>query len=97
MLSIITKYPFSVLKSNCLIMIVMRVCILIMSFIQNVAIVPDAPTSSPRKTVLLPQRQQLSHISQQPVHEEWLLSLAMEHDSEQKGEDRSQCLLSWVY
>lgn len=40
MFSIITKYPFNVLKSNCLVMAVMRICILIISFIQNVAIVP---------------------------------------------------------
>lgn len=56
MLGIITKYSFSVLKSNCLIMIAMRICILIISFIQNVAIVPNAQTSSPRKTVLLTPR-----------------------------------------
>lgn len=49
---------------------------LIISFIQDVAIVPTVQTLSPR-TVLLIQRQRLSH-SQQPAHEEWLLSLVTE-------------------
>lgn len=97
MLSIITKCPFSVLKSNCFIMIVMRICILMISFIWNVAIAPNMQTSSPRKTGLRNQRQQLSHISQQPASEEWLLSLVTEHGCEKKGKERSQCLLRWVY
>ena len=76
MFSVIAKYPFNVLKSNFLIMIVMRVCILIISFIQRVAIVPNVQTSSPspRGTVLLTRRRWLSHLSQKPDCEEWLLS-----------------------
>jgi hypothetical protein len=61
---LITKYPFNVLKSNFLMMIVMRICILIISFIQNVTMVPNVQTSSPRITVLLTQKGQLSHNSQ---------------------------------
>lgn len=75
---IITKYLFNVLKSNCLIMIVMRICILITSFIQNVAIAPSVQPSSPRQTVLPTQRHQLSCISPQPAHEDWPLSLVTE-------------------
>ena len=49
MCSIITKYPFNVLRSNCLVMVVLTICILITSLIQNVAIVPQVQTSHPRK------------------------------------------------
>lgn len=77
MSSIISKYPFNVQKSCFLIMVVMRICVLIIFFMLNVAIVPSVQTSSSR-TVLLTQRQWLSHVSQQPANEEWLLSLVTE-------------------
>lgn len=46
--SVITKYP-NVLRSNCLAMVVMRTCILIISLIQNVAIVSQVQASHSRK------------------------------------------------
>ena len=51
MCSIITKYPFNVLRSNCLVMVVLTICILIISLIQNVAIVPQVQTSHPGSPV----------------------------------------------
>lgn len=48
MCSIITKYP-NVWRSDCLVMVVMRTCILIISLIQNVAIVSQVQASHSRK------------------------------------------------
>ena len=84
MCSIITKYPFNVLRSNCLVMVVIRICILIVCLIQNVAIAPQVQTSHPRKPCTSTQRQWLSLIPNSLMTKNSVSEGNREHGSENR-------------